>query len=306
MGKIITHEENAHWYDGMGEPRHEATMKEARELGLLPSPTSVSKNWRKPYVETWQLNEALKVALARPQMDPEDVTRELAEEIKDEVYAKSREASERGHKVHELNRRQLSGQIVYFDDLEDDILALYEPVYHWIKEHVVSGIAETVYVNKFWGYAGTIDWWGNLTDWPGTVVMLDWKTQGIKKCYKRGPMPLPDGTPKFLYPEGQPHKIMANFYDEWPWQLGAYVGALTDTMSRQGATVPERIQCGSVVISTNPEFPGIAIKWWSDAEIVRGWRVFLNLLSAWRLINDFPYGDRYELPSDYTQLATAG
>ena len=68
---------SSHWYSKAGEPMHfversdgkgtrPATLRDAKKLGLLPSPTSILKVLRAPQLEAWLIEQACLAVLTAP------------------------------------------------------------------------------------------------------------------------------------------------------------------------------------------------------------------------------------------------
>ena len=70
---MIKPESNARWYDTNGNPRHEATLREARKENLLPSVTTViGATLANPGLEVWKQNQVLLSALTCTKGDDEN------------------------------------------------------------------------------------------------------------------------------------------------------------------------------------------------------------------------------------------
>ena len=126
------------------------------------------------------------------------------------------------------------------------------------------GRSEESFFNEL-GFGGTRDYIGpSSIDGSAILILADWKTQEVKELNK-------DGT------------IKVKFYPEWAYQLAAY---------RLGTEVPAG-NCFSMVISTNPDLPGVKVKRWpathkSHMNILSATGIFLSLLQTWKLIHHFP------------------
>ena len=126
----------------------------------------------------------------------------------------------------------------------------YETVCYKVQEWIDTNLDKTrIYpeqamVNKELGYAGKIDLQGYTKD--GRFFILDFKSQGIK-----------------------PGKN-AVFYPKWIQQLAAYAEGKVQNLC-------------NLAISTNPDNPIIAEKWWTKEEIETGWEIFKHCLAIWQL-----------------------
>lgn len=113
----------AHWYQRDGKPMHfversdgkgtrPATLRDAKKLGLLPSPTSILRVLRAPQLEAWLIEQAALAVLTAPRKPGEEldafVKRVLQEERQqDEQAQKARDLGTQIHDAIEqcLNKR---------------------------------------------------------------------------------------------------------------------------------------------------------------------------------------------------------
>ena len=118
--------------------------------------------------------------------------------------------------------------------------------------------AEVILVSETFGYAGKADFKGKLkTNNRNTI--LDFKTTFLsEKDTKK------DG-----------HLKKAKLYDSWPRQLAA-LDMCTDSK--------EVNILMSVVVSTNPDFPGVWTHEWDDKSIGKAWIEFTGALNIYRSI----------------------
>ena len=89
-------------------------------------------------------------------------------------------------------------------------------------------------------------------------AIIDWKTQNVK-------------------PGKEP-----NFYESWDLQLSAYRHAIEETVLRDAGIgwIDRRV---SVVISTNPDNPGVWSKDWPGDSF----ETFCSALEVWKYLNNF-------------------
>lgn len=112
----------SHWYDRTGKPMHfiersdgqgtrPATLRDAKKLGLLPSPTSILKVLRAPQLEAWLQEQCCLAVLTAPRKPGEEldafVKRVLQEERQQDEQAKA--ARDLGTAIHDGIEQVLKG-----------------------------------------------------------------------------------------------------------------------------------------------------------------------------------------------------
>ena len=101
-----------HWYCGKtGEPRYtvigkngkerNTNVRDAREQNLVPSVTTINSMLSKSGLDTWKQTQVLYAAVEYPRWDGED-EKEWVSRILELAKTKSREAAERGTKIHDI------------------------------------------------------------------------------------------------------------------------------------------------------------------------------------------------------------
>ena len=174
----------AHWYKPTGEPMHfversdgkgtrPATLRDARKLGLLPSPTSILKVLRAPQLEAWLIEQACLAVLTAPRLKGEAidafVERVLhTERQQDEQAQKARDL---GTAIHDAIAGFLSEGKSYPDELNPFVL----PAIAEMRKFGQLRGAEMVVVGN--GCAGRLDAWFERTD-TGKQTVVDVKTTG--------------------------------------------------------------------------------------------------------------------------------
>ena len=171
-----------HWYCAKtGEPRYtvigkngkerNTTIRDARDGSLYPSVTTINGMLSKAGLNTWLQTEAIKAAIEYPRWDGED-EKEWISRVLELSKAKSREAAERGTRIHDILDSYFS-----FDYVPE------WPVYvHRVQEHL-----DTTFGKRLWlseksfahpeGYGGKCDLYSKpdpINNLPGIVV--DFKT----------------------------------------------------------------------------------------------------------------------------------
>lgn len=176
-------EGSARFYTRTGEPCFEIpkkkgdgtrkpTIKDAREMGLVPSVTSILKVLDKPQLNAWKIEQACLAVLTSPRKDGEDVDSFVhrilhVEEVQDEEARKARDL---GSAIHDALAMALAGDL-YDPDLEPYV----KPVVMWRMG--VGSLAWTEKVVVGDGYAGRADALLD-NDTLGVLVLADFKTTG--------------------------------------------------------------------------------------------------------------------------------
>ena len=287
---IVTPERAGHWYTKEGQPcfqvpkkngqgTKDTTLREARELGLLPSVTGILKVINKPELEAWKQSQLVAAALTLPRQREEleewlrrwlrhtqsatelrhiSPTRQwlewayanpprfteddqvFAAKAVEDAEAQGSEAAEFGKQIHKAIEEWLKNG----DGPKTESV---EPFLKSVKEWALNEIqefhsAEKVVVNQREGYAGILDLHARLIGIGEAVV--DFKSQSIK-----------NGKPVF--------------YDEWYYQLAAYAVALDK---------PD-LALVSIVIDSKTPGPIFCHQW---PEPERGWQLFKCALELWK------------------------
>jgi len=238
----IRPDSSAHWYTGDGEPKHDATLREARKEKLYPSVTTVLSAKSAPGLEAWKRNELLLASLNLPEeIRAAKDTGVAAQYIIDQAGKKVETAAKRGTFVHDSIEKMFAGE--EWDRENPQLLAVDE----WIKANCVDHKwSEEVLINKEVGFAGRAD---SLIDHQAKgLTLVDFKTQDVKKSRKG------QWTPKY--------------YDKFLFQLAAY-----------GACLPERPNLLSLVINVNEA--EVYERFWTEEEADEAWAVFKHIHAIW-------------------------
>lgn len=171
-----------HWYCGeTGEPRYtvigkngkerNTTVRDARELNLVPSVTTINSMLAKSGLDTWKQTQVLYAAVEYPRWDGED-EKEWVSRILDLAKTKSREAAERGTAIHDILDSYFS--CVYLPEW---------PAYiNRVQDHLDSTFGKRLWVSEKSfrhpeGYGGKVDLYSKadpINKLPGIVI--DFKT----------------------------------------------------------------------------------------------------------------------------------
>lgn len=200
--ELIKVNNKSHWYDKQGNPVHEVpckskdgmrptTVKDARELGLVPSVTNILGILNKKGLNEWRVEQGILSALTLPRLEGED-DQSFAHRVVEDMQQQSEQAMEFGSKVHAFIEGIINivSEAIEFPEIENYLL----PVCRFLVDNNFSGKSEQRFATN--EYAGTIDFIGSAFGEENVIV--DFKTQATKQCKK------------------------VIYYDEWVYQLVAY------------------------------------------------------------------------------------
>lgn len=289
---LINTQKSSHWYsysNGIYSPCYElpkksgpgmkkVTLREARELSLLVSITTISNYTPKPHLVDWRIEQAIMSAVTLPRQresfenwrarcnetniekvlkwayasSPLYVENEDAfcQHVITDMDAQSEKARQFGVSIHDAVE-----QYLLLKPLPDEKLAPFVSSFQrWADDEVeeVLGV-ELVVGNSALGIAGRLDLHCILRGLGEAVV--DFKTQNVKRN-KAGIK-----TPAF--------------YNEWPRQLAAYARCVN---------VDKEIAQVSMVIDSDEPGPVFLRKW---DRTDHHWNMFQNCLELW--IDDNEY-----------------
>jgi len=278
MTNLIIPERPSHWYHKDGRPCYELPMKtkpgqtrpptvrDAKELDLLPSVTGFNNVLYKPALESWKMMQTVLSALTLPR-NMQETEDDFARRVVQDSQAESRRAADFGTTVHALAEAYLKNQIP--DSITATEMTFLEGFMAWCRVHTVEPEAlELSFGNWELGVGGRVDFIGNIRceNWGVTCgcstrldgyYVADWKTQGTK--------------------EGKPF----NHYNDWCVQLAGYV---------HGLELEHVAQKVSLVISSTE--PGrLDAHLWDDSETDWGWEIFKACRKIWYS----PLGPGWEL-----------
>ena len=186
------------------------TIKDAKELGLLPSVTGITGIISKPQLEKWKMTQACMAVLTSPRKEGEDLDKFMERVLfQDEEHkAEAAAAADRGNAIHDAIAKAIKGE-----DFEEQWKPYVEAVFPHIKVLGKAAWTERVLVNAEAGYAGRADI-GIETELH--EVILDFKTTKT---------------------------IPKEAYDEHRCQVAAYCKA-------RGNIADRHLLCGVLYIST--------------------------------------------------------
>lgn len=207
--------DGAHWYSGNGEPVHTrpssaggtrfTTLKDARELGLFPSVTSILNVLAKPGLEKWKIQQVL-LAMKRNPQKKEEAEEPYFNRVINDAFDQVDKASHAGTGLHGAVMAALQGR-----GIDPQYKPYIEPIFAFFERAKIEPrTTEQTVVNWDEGFAGTMDF-GGIRDGVCPVV-LDWKTRRTKP-----------GQPITAY-EGQPMQIAAYAATYWKNEFPLVIG----------------------------------------------------------------------------------
>ena len=201
---LVRPKSSAHWYASDGTPRHTVigskgveratTLRDARQLNLFPSVTSVLGVLAKPGLEAWKQEQAILAAITLPRIAGEGDDAFAARVVRD-MDAQVERACDFGTRIHLAIESANAGAPELAAPEVAPWLTHYET---WRTANILRIVsAEQSVICD--GYAGRFDMLADHQEHG--LCLVDFKTQNVKK--------------------GKP-----TFYETWCWQLAAYRRAL--------------------------------------------------------------------------------
>jgi hypothetical protein len=164
--------ESTHWYDVDGNPRYTiigkngneraTTLRDARQLNLYPSVTSIIKVAAAPGLENWKIDQALLAALTLPRLEDESLDDFMARAKRD-AREQGLKAAERGTEIHAAI--ELGFSTGFESDAYNAVRAALEE--RWPGE---EWIAESSFAHSL-GFGGKIDLYTE------SGIFVDFKTK---------------------------------------------------------------------------------------------------------------------------------
>ena len=252
---MIKPKSSYHWYDRDGKAHHDAGLREARKLGLLPSPTTIMGVLNQPGLTAWKQNNILKAALdvTDAQKEGSDLD-QLAKQVVEDLYQQNSQVTDRGTAIH-LGAEQILKDEEW-DTADQQLVALNE----WAQSNVLDvRFTEEVLVNNERGYAGTMD--ALIEHREHGLIGIDYKSQNCKQNAKGDYKPA--------------------YYKTWPLQGAAY-----------RECIDRELPFMSVVVNKNG--PEIFEKRWDDEVVDKAFDAFLNLHAIWCWEKNYYPGEKKE------------
>lgn len=243
--QLVKPESQSHWYkheNGIwsacyetakknGNGLKKVTLREARELNLYPSVTSILSVINKPGLESWKQEQAILSALTLPRL-PDEKLDDFVKRVVKDMEDQSEKARGFGSEIHSAIELYFKGARHL---IPHDVYPYVNPFIDWANEQVGEVIGSEVICGcEECGYAGRLDLVCVLKDVGFSVI--DAKTQNVKRDKEGIKQPI--------------------FYPEWPRQLAAY--AHTYGPHSGEYKIPEMV---SVIIDSSEPGPVYVKKW---------------------------------------------
>ena len=213
--------EAGHWYTRTGQPAYtivgkngkerNTTLRDARQLNLLPSVTTILNVAAKPGLERWKMQQVLLASLTLPMRDDEPEEAYL-ERIMDDSREQGRAAADIGTQIHAAIQQHYENQAGY--PYADYVAGVDAKITNEFGKH--SWVSEQAFAHEL-GFGGKCDMFTKNADDPKVGIILDIKTKEFTETDKV------DG------------------YDEHVMQLAAYRVGLGISQAR----------CANVFVSRN-------------------------------------------------------
>lgn len=165
-----------HWYDQSGKPCYEiigkngklraTTIRDARQMGYVPSVTTVLSVIAKPALENWKVEQGILAALTLERLQEEtdiDYLKRVMQDSKQQAI----DAADEGTRIHDAIEQSFKGLSVpeayqlHVNGVREMVKFLFPDVSDWISE---ASFAHP------WGYGGKVDLHS-----PSTGIVIDFK-----------------------------------------------------------------------------------------------------------------------------------
>jgi len=178
----VKDDRNPHWYEReTGNPCHLIPKKngdgmkapnknDAKELGLVPSVTTILGIIAKPALEIWKIKKAITACIEHPQVESE-LDQDYVNRIVELARQEGKDAADKGSAIHEALSEWITDGV-----LTHDYTRHIEAFNAWNDAYVDTVESEKPFATNTYG--GTIDLCGNLKD--GKFFVADFKSQ-VKK-----------------------------------------------------------------------------------------------------------------------------
>lgn len=170
----------SHWYERDGSPRYtivgkngkerDTTLRDARQLGLVPSVTTVLDVLNKAALVEWKVKQGILAALTLPRQAGETDESYLAR-VLDDSKQQAIQAAEQGTKIHDAIEASFK-RLLIPDQYQLHVLAVRNLLSKTFP-HVGDWIAETAFASPF-GYGGKVDLHS-----PSTGIVIDHKSKDM-------------------------------------------------------------------------------------------------------------------------------
>lgn len=242
-----------HWYRQNGEPCYEivgkngklraTTLRDARELDLVPSVTTILKLEAAPALESWKVRQAMLACLTLPRDEWESEDAFMSRALEDS-REQAKKAAERGTYLHGLLESAVRHDGVWRKAPQE--VEIIEPALIWLNVNFpgYTWSPEKSFACQH-GFGGKIDLQGSRGD---EHVVIDYKFKADIVAGKK----------------------LA--YDNHSTQMAAYVYGVGKRTSRA---------INLFISSTEPGL--IVPHEWTAKELEQGWAAFQCLLKLWQV-----------------------
>lgn len=252
--------DSAHWYSCEdGSPQYTVkakdgsdrptTLRDARKYNFCPSVTTVLKIVAKPALDIWKQEQMLLAALTLPRM-PDENEKDYIVRIVADSKETAKQAASKGSAIHESIEKWFNGD-PNVEHKETASNFEKQVIEHFELPRGLIWTTEKSFSSPL-GYGGKPDLYLPVNIYAKNGILLDTKSMDFDEDTE------------------------IKGYDENLLQLAAY---------RNGIGLP-KARCANVY--TSRTVPGLVkIVEWSQEDLERGWEMFQNLLSYWKLKNLF-------------------
>lgn len=170
----------SHWYERDGSPRYtiigkngkerDTTLKDGRQLGLVPSVTTILNVLNKAALVEWKVKQGILAALTLPRASSESDEVFLAR-VLDDSKQQAIQAAEEGTRIHDAIEASFKGPPVP-DVYQPHVAAVHAKLKETFPD-VTDWIAETAFASPL-GYGGKVDLHS-----PSTGIVIDHKSKDM-------------------------------------------------------------------------------------------------------------------------------
>lgn len=251
-------ENSSHWYDAEGNSRHTLvgkngkdrapTIKDARELGLYPSVTTVLKAISNGGLDRWRIEQ---VALAAQKTDQNLAPEIFVSKVIEKAFEQVGDAADLGTEIHLALEQHFQGQ-----PFDPAMFVYVEAVDKWVKANQITFTGhELRLVNKTVGYAGTTDAAFKAPNGYGILDFKSRKTIAGKKVES---------------------------YDTQILQIAAYHVAHFGPITEMDTEV-----CGVNVYISTTEPGRVEAVWYDRDALSEAWIAFFHINRVWQYLKAY-------------------
>lgn len=274
----MSNETGGHWYRADGEPCHTlptgpkaknptrpVNIRDAKQLGLIPSVTTILGVMSKPQLDGWKQKQITQAAWnARGLWEDGDTYEAYHERITTAAFRQVQDAADAGTLIHygaELalqNMEYAEDAPVYLPQLDKTfpLKTFIKPIEEFVKKNEIETTShELRLVNLQEGYAGTTD--VSFRSKKGFGI-LDFKSKKTKPGYRCEP------------------------FDGQAMQVAAYHVAHYHSVP---AKETHTVGCNLFVSTTEPG--RVEACWYDGDRLSREWEAFKNCCGLWRHIKGY-------------------